>query len=150
KIEVTFGNKRKNQDFSVHIYLLNQKNTNFANRAVNIKTNTHGEAYQWRLNNTVLGTGQNLSWIPEESGIYNLQLFVTKNKNKIDIENYSIIVNADADANGDDVVNVLDLSLLGLNWGRVMQDNDFDDSADVNGDGEIDILDAVRIGKKWT
>ncbi len=151
KIEVTFGNKRKNQDFSKSIYLLNQKNTLFMNKAVGLKAGRQGTAftYEWKLNNIILGNGAELTWVPDAAGIYNIRLFVTNNK-KTDIEDYSIIVNADADANGDDVVNVLDLSLLGLNWGRVMQDNDFDDSADVNGDGVIDILDAVRIGKKWT
>ncbi|MDP2841904.1 MAG: hypothetical protein Q8O17_06505, partial [Candidatus Methanoperedens sp.] len=151
KIEVTFGNKRKNQDFSKSIYLLNQKNALFMNKAVGLKASKQGTAftYEWKLNNTLIGNGAELTWVPEAAGIYNIRLFVTNNK-KTDTEDYSIIVNADADANGDDVVNVLDLSLLGLNWGRVMQDNDFDDSADVNGDGVIDILDAVRIGKKWT
>ena len=150
KIDVTFGAGRKNQDFSKSIYLLDQKNTVFMNRAVGLKAVKQGTAftYEWKLNNLIIGNGAELTWVPDSAGIYNIRLFVTNNK-KTDTEDYSILVNAEGDANGDDSVNVLDLSLLGLNWGRVRDDTDFDDGADVNGDGVIDILDAVRIGKKW-
>ncbi len=152
RIEVRFDSQRKNQEFGENIYLLDQKVTYFANRHFKIKANTQGEAftYEWKLGGTVIGTGGELDWVPGAPGIYNIQLFVTKNKNKIDTGGYSIMVNAEADSNGDDAVNVLDLSLLGLNWGKKIQDSDFEDGADVNGDGVIDIFDAVKIGKRWS
>ncbi|MDD5474839.1 MAG: dockerin type I domain-containing protein, partial [Candidatus Methanoperedens sp.] len=153
RIEVRFDSQRKNQDFGKGIYLLDQKVTYFANRGpVGLKASRQDETftYEWKLDGRVIGTGRELNWVPDAPGIYNIQLFVTKNKNKIDTEGYNIIVNAEADANGDDAVNVLDLSLLGLNWGKKIQDSDFEDGADVNGDGVVDIFDAVKIGKRWS
>jgi len=145
RFEVRFDGQRRNQDFSAAVYLLSQKGASFAGMPVNLKTNSAGLTYEWRLGERLIGSGRELAWVPDSPGVYCIQLVVMKNGNKVDTENYAVVVNAEADANGDDVVNVLDLSLLGLNWGKA----DFDDSADVNGDGVVDILDAVRIGKKW-
>ena len=150
RLEVTFKSLRPNQSFSKQITLLGQ-DTYFVNRFVTLKPVTMGQklTYEWKLDDTVIGTERELSWIPDEAGIYNIQLTVTKNKKTI-TEEYTVVVNGEADSNGDDEINVLDLSLLGLNWGKSSLNTDFDDSADVNGDGVIDILDAVKIGKKWS
>ena len=151
RLEVTFDSQRPNQDFSGMVSLIGQDDTYFVNRVVNIKPAAMGGSfdYEWKLGDAVIGTGRELNWLPAEAGIYNIQLAVAKNKNII-TENFIIVVNGEADANGDDAINVLDLSLLGINWGKTSDSGDFDDAADVNGDGVIDISDAVKIGKKWS
>jgi hypothetical protein len=152
RLEVTFDSQRPNQDFSGLVSLIGQDGTYFVNRVVNIKPAAMGESfdYEWKLGDAVIGTGRELNWLPAEAGIYNIQLTVVKNTKQTAVENFIIVVNGEADANGDDAINVLDLSLLGINWGKTSDSGDFDDAADVNGDGVIDISDAVKIGKKWS
>jgi hypothetical protein len=55
------------------------------------------------------------------------------------------------DANGDGVVDVLDATILGIEWDRVCIGNwnDRSDQADLNNDCCVDILDAVIIGTNW-
>ena len=57
------------------------------------------------------------------------------------------------DANGDGKVNILDATLVGLEWSETCTDgwdgNDDADRADLNNDCKVNILDAVIIGTCW-
>jgi hypothetical protein len=57
------------------------------------------------------------------------------------------------DANGDGKVDILDATIVGLEWGKETTDywdgNERGDKADLNNDREVDIFDAVIIGANW-
>ncbi len=69
---------------------------------------------------------------------------------------FDVIVYTAGDANGDGIVNILDLSRIGLNWmgstictAYCWEGNEDGDKADLNNDCVINILDAVIIGTCW-
>ncbi len=57
------------------------------------------------------------------------------------------------DANADGKVNILDATLVGVEWGETCTDywagNENGDRADLNNDCKVNILDAVIIGACW-
>jgi len=53
------------------------------------------------------------------------------------------------DANGDGVVNVIDLGMLGYAWLTEVGEPKFDPRVDFNGDGKINVLDLGTIGFWW-
>ena len=69
---------------------------------------------------------------------------------------FDVIVYTAGDTNGDGIVNILDLSRIGLNWmgsticgAYCWEGNEDGDKADLNNDCVINILDAVIIGTCW-
>ena len=50
------------------------------------------------------------------------------------------------DANNDGSVDILDLDILGANWGQ--PDRSWDEGS-FNGDGQVDILDLDTLGANW-
>ncbi|CAD7771097.1 PQQ-like domain protein [Candidatus Methanoperedenaceae archaeon GB37] len=72
---------------------------------------------------------------------------------------FDVIVYIAGDANGDGIVNIIDASMVGLEWqhtctppGTCWRDTTYDgraDKADLNNDHEVNILDAVIIGTTW-
>ena len=60
----------------------------------------------------------------------------------------SVTVYADWDVNMDGSVNVLDMTLVGQEWGTTGAAHWIRE--DVNGDGTIDVLDMILIGQHWT
>jgi hypothetical protein len=56
------------------------------------------------------------------------------------------------DTNGDGVVDILDATIVGLEWDHeygITKWADRSDQADLNNDGLVDILDAVIVGTNW-
>jgi len=53
------------------------------------------------------------------------------------------------DANADGKVNILDATIVGLEWGETTIYGERTDQADLNNDGNVNILDAVIIGTCW-
>ena len=51
-----------------------------------------------------------------------------------------------ADFNGDNTVNILDLSILAANWGKT---NATSTTGDANGDGKVNILDLSILASEW-
>jgi hypothetical protein len=68
-----------------------------------------------------------------------------------------VIVYTAGDANGDGEVDILDATIVGLEWDETANFNGHlywylnprGDMADLNNDGIVDILDAVIIGTCW-
>jgi hypothetical protein len=52
------------------------------------------------------------------------------------------------DANGDSVVNVLDMVLIGQHWGQIGSPGWIPE--DVMKDGVINVLDMIIVGQHWT
>lgn len=65
------------------------------------------------------------------------------NSIEVIITNGSITVGLEGDLNGDGKVNILDMIILGQQWGGT-------GSADLNKDGVVNILDSIIIGANWT
>ena len=55
----------------------------------------------------------------------------------------------EGDINDDCKVDLIDLALLGKEWGMGCENNDFSSPADVYSDGCIDLKDLAVIGKNW-
>ncbi|MDP8238351.1 MAG: PEGA domain-containing protein [Candidatus Hatepunaea meridiana] len=55
----------------------------------------------------------------------------------------------DADVNGDGVINLTDLALLGQAWGSSSGDANWNPDADLDGDGTVGLGDLALIGKHW-
>ena len=68
---------------------------------------------------------------------------------------FDVIVYTAGDANGDGKVNILDATIVGLEWGETTINVDYwegqdrADRADLNNDCKVNILDAVIIGACW-
>lgn len=58
--------------------------------------------------------------------------------------------NVSGDINDDGFVNIMDLSIVTLNFGKVQSDQDWNGTADLIPDGEIDVYDLVYIGSRFT
>ena len=65
------------------------------------------------------------------------------NSVEVIIYNGSVTVGLEGDVNNDGRVNVLDMVLVGIQWGGT-------GSADINKDGTVNILDSIIIGANWT
>ena len=73
-----------------------------------------------------------------------------------DATSFDVIVYIAGDANGDGKVNILDATIVGLEWGEettcgasCWEGNERADRADLNNDCKVNILDAVIIGTCW-
>jgi hypothetical protein len=73
-----------------------------------------------------------------------------------DSTSFEVIVYTAGDANGDGRVNILDATIVGLEWGETAicgdycwEGNERADKADLNNDCKVNILDAVIIGTCW-
>ena len=96
---------------------------------------------------------QTFSWTPNysQAGVYPNIHFEVSDGSLADSADIIITVNQpyeDWDTNGDGVVNVLDMTLVGQHWdetgliGWIQED--------VNEDGMINVLDMILIGQHWT
>ncbi|MHC1583786.1 MAG: putative Ig domain-containing protein [Methanosarcinales archaeon] len=74
-----------------------------------------------------------------------------------DSASFDVIVYTAGDANGDGRVNILDATIVGLEWGKTTdcsgaycwEGNDRGSQADLNNDCKVNILDAVIVGTCW-
>ena len=73
-----------------------------------------------------------------------------------DTTSFDVIVYTAGDANGDGKVNILDATIVGLEWGATTtceaycwEGDERADQADLNNDCKVNILDAVIIGTCW-
>ena len=131
--------------------------------------------YRWDFGDGDYGTGMikehvYTSWNwngPDEPGDYyepfNVSLTVTDDtpepETGTNTTYFDVIVYIAGDANGDGIVNIIDASMVGLEWqhtctppGTCWRDTTYDgraDKADLNNDHEVNILDAVIIGTTW-
>ena len=53
------------------------------------------------------------------------------------------------DVNGDGIVNILDMIMIGQHFGLSEGDENFDERADINKDGIINSLDMIIVGQNW-
>lgn len=116
--------------------------------------------YQWSFGDGTTGTGElvehlytSCNWNGTCYDPFIVSLTVTDDINPLISDTITIPVNVyiAGDANGDGVVDVLDATILGLEWDSVCTGNwnDRSDQADLNNDCCVDILDAVIIGTNW-
>jgi hypothetical protein len=124
--------------------------------------------FRWSFGDGTYGTGElkdhvYLSWnwddLSESYEPMHVTLTVTDDGDphqQYTVHEFDVIVYTAGDANGDGVVNILDLSRVGLNWGDsttceayCWEGNPDGDKADLNNDCVINILDAVIIGTCW-
>lgn len=94
---------------------------------------------------------QTLSWIPNyaQAGLYGDVRFEVSDGSLTDFDTITITVNQpyeDSDANADGAVNVLDMIVVGQNWGAAGVAGWH--RADVNEDGSVNVLDLIRIGQR--
>ena len=61
----------------------------------------------------------------------------------------TVYIKVPGDANGDQVVDIIDLGMLGGSWGSRIGDLDYDPRVDFNQDGVIDIIDLGILGGYW-
>jgi hypothetical protein len=120
-------------------------------------------SWRWGFGDGTYGAGESLehvyrSWKWNGSGYdpFTVSLTVIDNSGPHELDNttfFDVIVYTAGDANGDGRVNILDATLVGLEWssGTVCGwDGDARaDRADLNNDGNVDILDAVIVGTCW-
>jgi ABC-type phosphate transport system substrate-binding protein len=60
-----------------------------------------------------------------------------------------VVLNPPQDVNGDGVVNISDVVIIGLHWNTHTAQSNYLAAADVNGDGVINISDVVSVGLWW-
>ena len=127
-------------------------------------------SYEWSFGDGAYGTDMicehiYASWNwngPDEPGNYYEPFYalltVTDDEPEINTTYFDVIVHIAGDANGDGVVNIMDASLVGFEWGRSCSPpdtcwrdlpNEWADRADLNNDHEVNILDMVIIGTRW-
>ena len=126
--------------------------------------------YRWDFGDGDYGTGMikehvYTSWNWDNTTGYepfNVSLTVTDDtpepETGTDTTYFDVIVYIAGDANGDGIVNIIDASMVGLEWGESCTPpgtcwrdipNTRADKADLNNDHEVNILDAVIIGTTW-
>ena len=60
-----------------------------------------------------------------------------------------VVLDAPQDVDGDDIVNISDVIIIGLHWNKHIGQSNYLAVADVNGDGIINISDVVSVGLWW-
>ena len=127
-----------------------------------------GEVVYWRwgFGDGTYGAGETvdhvyLSWNWNGAGYdpFSVSLTVTDNADPHQLDDavaFDVIVYTAGDANGDGKVNILDATIVGLEWGEettcgayCWDGHERADRADLNNDGKVNILDAVIIGTCW-
>jgi len=127
-----------------------------------------GEVVYWRwgFGDGTYGAGETvdhvyLSWNWNGTGYdpFSVSLTVTDNADPHQLDDtvvFDVIVYTAGDANGDGKVNILDATIVGLEWGEettcgayCWDGHERADKADLNNDGKVNILDAVIIGTCW-
>lgn len=74
---------------------------------------------------------------------FDVTLTVTDNNGATDTDTQLVTIWIKGDSNGDGKVNIIDASVVGLNWGSN------DPCGDLNNDGKVNIIDASIIGLNW-
>ena len=118
--------------------------------------------HQWSFGDGTSGTGElaehvysSCNWNGTGYDLFNVSLTVSDDLDPLIEDTTTIPVNIyiAGDANADGKVNILDATLVGLEWGETCTDgwegNDAGDRADLNNDCRVNILDAVIIGTCW-
>lgn len=107
-------------------------------------------SYVWDFGDGANGTGASPShkyythrWNGTAYQPFTVNLFVTDNGGLANRTSQKVVIWIAGDANGDGKVNILDASVVGLNWGIG------DPCADLNNDGKVNIIDASTIGWNW-
>lgn len=60
-----------------------------------------------------------------------------------------VVLDPPQDVDGDDIVNISDVIIIGLHWNKHIGQSNYLAVADVNGDGIINISDVVSVGLWW-
>ena len=122
--------------------------------------------WRWGFGDGNYGAGETvdhvyLSWNWNGTGYdpFSVSLTVTDNADPHQLDDtveFDVIVYTAGDANGDGKVNILDATIVGLEWGEettcgayCWDGHERADRADLNNDGKVNILDAVIIGTCW-
>jgi len=118
--------------------------------------------YQWSFGDGTSGSGElaehvyrSYSWNGTVYEPFTVTLTVIDDLDPLvnDIITVPVNVYIAGDANGDGRVNILDATIVGLEWGDTCtnswEGNDNGDRADLNNDCKVNILDAVIIGTCW-
>lgn len=115
--------------------------------------------WRWSFGDGNYGTGETVdhvyqSWNWNGTGYepFNVSLTVTDDADPNQLDNtveFDVIVYTAGDANADGKVNILDATIIGLEWGETTTYGTRTDQADLNNDGTVNILDAVIIGTCW-
>jgi predicted RNA-binding protein with TRAM domain len=116
------------------------------------------EPYTWAIVDGTLPDGLELdaetgviSGIPTEGDVFEFTVQVTDAGDSTATKNLFIVVLPAVirgDANGDSVVNVLDMVLIGQHWGQIGSPGWIPE--DVMKDGVINVLDMIIVGQHWT
>jgi len=117
--------------------------------------------WRWSYGDGNYGTGETVdhvyqSWnwntTTSEYEPFSVSLTVTDNADPHQLDNttsFDVIVYTAGDANADGKVNILDATIVGLEWGQTTTYGTRTDQADLNNDDTVNILDAVIIGTCW-
>ncbi len=122
--------------------------------------------WRWGFGDGQYGAGETvdhvyLSWNWNGRGYdpFTVTLTVTDDADPHQLDNtafFDVIVYTAGDANGDGKVNILDATIIGLEWGEettcgayCWEGRERADRADLNNDCKVNILDAVIIGTCW-
>jgi hypothetical protein len=107
-------------------------------------------SYYWEFGDGTNGTGvapvhkySTYRWNGTAYQPFIVNLKVTDNDGLANSTSQKIVIWIAGDANGDGKVNILDASVVGLNWAKI------NECADLNNDGKVNILDASIIGLNW-
>jgi hypothetical protein len=123
--------------------------------------------WRWSFGDGEYGTGEMKdhiyrSWNWNGSGYdpFTVSLTVTDDGDPHELDNttyFDVMVYTAGDTNGDGEVDILDATIVGLEWDHTAEFNGAlywynnlrGDMADLNNDGIVDILDAVIVGTCW-
>jgi hypothetical protein len=126
--------------------------------------NGQPNASRWYMllgkNQSINGTqaSGNFTDIPP-AGRFWYRLQVTDNESNINQSQAVMVIrsmvirsgyNVSGDINNDGFVNIMDLIIVTLNFGKIQTDQDWNGTADLIPDGEIDVYDMVYIGSRFT
>lgn len=107
-------------------------------------------SYEWDFGDGTTGTGvapnhtyTSYRWNGSSYLPFIVHLKVTNDSGATNITSRQVTIWIAGDANGDGAVNILDASVVGLNW------SGDDACADLDNDGSVNILDASIIGLNW-
>jgi hypothetical protein len=117
--------------------------------------------WRWSFGDGNYGTGETVDHVYQtwnwntatgEYEPFTVSLTVTDDADPHQLDNtveFDVIVYTAGDANADGKVNILDATIVGLEWGETTTYGTRTDQADLNNDGTVNILDAVIIGTCW-